>query len=833
MSKSFAWLIMGIWGVAAAGPPHASGLALPAPEGSTGAPTLLGPLQSLSVEAKLSGAGVELTEVRKYALTLYAGKTVTATFHSSVLGAATTDAPAISMAGQPVAGAMLGPDDADGVRRRLTLDLRDPTALRGIGQPLFVSDPVAIAVPANGVVEVRVVSRGPLVAEGTMQGLVVPVDWARPTVPNVDVKVTASSAAPMRALYSPFHALDVVRDGVNAARGSYAGHGVCTDLDLTVLFSSGEGLVHVDLLPFRYGDGEREDGTFLALVTPDPTPVISNVLPRDLALVIDTSGSMAGAKMTQAKQAVRGVLTGLRPADSFSLVSFATTVVSFQSAALVKATADNVQAALAFVDALTANGSTNIDDALRTGLGSLPADTGHPRYVVFLTDGQPTVGVTAVDTIVANVNARNEAGARVFSFGIGNDVNTMLLDRLARETAGDVIYVRPDQDVAVAVDAFFQQISDPVLADPQLDLAAFGAADLFPETLPDLFAGRTVTLLGRFANPGRAPLVLSGSRDGQPWSTTYDVALPDYALSTGYVPRIWALRQVARLLARIKEGNSDQALVDEVVRLATRYGVTTAYTTFTADSNGDVGIRYGAVPVTQTGAGAVDASSALRDYGMSGTVPVGGTPTAMPTSPTGTPTIVRYVSDRTLPPRGGYLTDTKLGATVTGGTDATDIVDLTFGSNAYFALARAEARYGAAGLLATSASVRFELLGRSFRVTDPRALPMGATEPPTESPATPAPGWQPTVAGSTGVISTVGTPPTRPDPVNDPLPPAVVADPAGAAAASDPDRGVSCSVAPHDGGPRGLLIALGFVVAAARRRRSAPPPRSHDSSRLP
>ncbi len=823
MSKSFAWfvvaVVVAVLGLGAARTAHATGLALPAPEGSTGAPTLLGPLQSLSVEAKLSGAGVELTEVRKYALTLYAGKTVTATFHSSVLGAATTDAPVVNVAGQPVTGAMLGPDDADGVRRRLTLDLRDPTALRGIGQPLFVSDPVAIAVPANGVVEIRVVSRGPLVAEGTMQGLVVPVDWARPTVPNVDVKVTASSAAPMRALYSPFHALDVVRDGVNGARGSYAGHGVCTDLDLTVLFSSGEGLVHVDLLPFRYGDGEREDGTFLALVTPDPTPVVSNVLPRDLALVIDTSGSMAGAKMTQAKQAVRGVLTGLRPADSFSLVSFATTVVSFQSAALVKATADNVQAALAFVDALTANGSTNIDDALRTGLGSLPADTGHPRYVVFLTDGQPTVGVTSVDTIVANVNARNEAGARVFSFGIGNDVNTMLLDRLARETAGDVIYVRPDQDVAVAVDAFFQQISDPVLADPQLDLAAFGASDLFPETLPDLFAGRTVTLLGRFANPGRASLVLSGSRDGQPWSTAYDVALPDYALSTGYVPRIWALRQVARLLARIKEGNSDQALVDEVVRLATRYGVTTAYTTFTADSNGDVAIRYGAVPVTQTGAGAVDASSALRDYGMSGTVPMGGTPTT-PTTPTGTPMVVRYVSDRTLPPRGGYLTDTKLGANATGGVDATDIVDLTFASDRYFALAQTEARYGAAALLATSASVRFELLGRSFRITNPGALPTGTTEPPPESPAPPAPGWQPTLGGDTGVISTVGTRPPRPDPVSDPLPPAVVSDPSGAAAAPDPDRGVSCRVGDaRDGGGGGLLLALAFVVAATRGRR--------------
>ncbi len=778
---------------------HATGLMmrLPPLEGAAPLPTRLGSLTALSVDAGLTPAGAAVSERRIYNLPLYTGGGATLTFYDSVTGPA---APSVVIGGWPATGRTLAPDEADALRRRLTEELRDPAPLRELGTPLFVTDPIDVTVPISNTVEVQVTTGVPLAPRGTMQGLALPIDWGRGSVATVDVKVAATSTAPLRALYSPYHELEVIRDGVNAAHAIYAGRNVCTDFDLTLLLSSGDGLVQLDMLPFR--TGSDEGGYFLALLTPDPTPVVSNVLPRDLVFVLDTSGSMSGAKMTQAKEALRGVLGMLRPADSFALVTFSDAVRSFESGASVAASADNVAAAVAFVDGLQAAGGTNINDALQTALGALPRGTGHPRYVVFLTDGQPTVGTTAIDAIATMAATSNaEVGARLFSFGIGNDVNTVLLDRLARDSAGDVIYIRPDQSVSVAVQAFFQQIADPVLSDPTVDLGALAAVDLFPDAMPDLFAGRTVTLFGRYGAPGQAAATLAGARAGQAWSATFDVTLPAYALDSGYVPRVWALRQVGRLLADIKQGDTSPLLVAEVIALASRFGITTNFTSFAANAEGDVALRYAGVPTEQSGSVAVDTSAALRDYGGGNAVQTSSNPAAAAT---------RYAADRTFVSQGGYLTDTKL-------TGAVGDVELTFASDRYFAFAAAEAAFGAGPLLAAGTNLRFELLGRSFRVTDGASLPKSVGELPPESPTIPEPLWRP-VPGVAAVSSTntpsAGT--MAPAPVSD-RPAAGLAQRGGCAC----DAATTNGAAPLPG-----LVALIAALALAAVARRARPRRS-------
>ena len=358
--------------------------------------------------------------------------------------------------------------------------------------------------------------------------------------------------------------------------------------------------------------------------------------------VLDTSGSMSGAKMTQAKEALRGVLRGLRAVDSFALVTFSDAVRSFQSTSRARASPPARTTSPPPSPSSTAcrpRAAPTSTTRSTTALATLPGETGHPRYVVFLTDGEPTVGTTGIDAIATMAQTNNaEIGARLFSFGIGNDVNTVLLDRLARDSAGDVIYIRPDQSVSVAVQSFWQQLADPVLSDPAIDFGALAAADLFPDVMPDLFAGRTVTLFGRYGTPGQAMVSLAGVRAGQAWSAAFDVTLPDYALDAGYVPRIWALRQVGRLLADIKQGNTDPLLVAQVMALATRFGVTTNFTTFAANAEGDVALRYAGVPTEQTGSVAVDTSSALRDYGSGSAVHDVEQPDRVP---------VRYAADRT------------------------------------------------------------------------------------------------------------------------------------------------------------------------------------------
>jgi MYXO-CTERM domain-containing protein len=758
----------------------------------------LGRLDSLSVDVHLGPTTAEIAQHRSYHLThLYTGGPVQLTFYDAVAGLAGATPPAITINGLPATGATLAVPDADAARRQLTRVLRDPAALRGLGTPLYATDAMVVQVPISNQVDVQITTTVPLATLGTMRGLVVPLDWSRSPIAQVDVKVTATSSAPLRALYSPYHELQVVRDSVDAAHASYAGRNVCTDFDLTLLVSSGEGLVHLDLLPFRYGAGEG--GYFLALVTPDPTPAVSNVLPRDLVFVLDTSGSMSGAKMTQAKEALRGVLQGLRPIDSFSLVTFSDAVRTFQSTsagASVAATPDNVAAAVALVDSLQAAGGTNIYDALKTALGTLPGGTGHPRYVVFLTDGVPTIGTTGIDAIATMAQTNNaEIGARLFSFGIGNDLNTVLLDRLARDSAGDVIYIRPDQSVALAVQSFWQQIADPVLSDPAVDLGAFAAADLFPDVMPDLFAGRTVTLFGRYGTPGQATVSLAGVRAEQAWNGAFEVTLPEYALDGGYVPRVWALRQVGRLLADIKQGNTDPLLATQVTALATRFGVTTNFTYFVANAEGDVALRYAGVPTEQTGSLAVDTSTALRDYGSGSAV----TTSSNPSLP------VRYAADRTFAAQGGYLTDTKL-------TGSDVHVDLTFGSDRYFAFAEAEAAFGAGDLLAAGTNVRFELLGRTFRVTDSAALPRSVGGLPPESPAVPDPVWRPAAGPTTAVAGTSTSGPIAPPtPVTDDSTPGL-AGRAGCACSAGNERGAT---------PICGLALLAVLALRARRKRSA------------
>ena len=198
----------------------------------------LGRLDSLSVDVRLGPSTAEITQQRSYALnSMYAGAPVELTFYDSVTGPAGTAPPAITINGLPVTGTTLAVADADAARRRLTRLLGDPTALRGLGTPLYATDAMVVQVPTTNVIDVRITTTVPLAMLGTMRGLVVPLDWSRLPVAKVDVKVTATTAAPLRALYSPYHELQVVRDDVGAAHASYTGHNVCTDFDLTLLVS--------------------------------------------------------------------------------------------------------------------------------------------------------------------------------------------------------------------------------------------------------------------------------------------------------------------------------------------------------------------------------------------------------------------------------------------------------------------------------------------------------------------------------------------------------------------------------------------------------------------
>ena len=203
--------------------------------------------------------------------------------------------------------------------------------------------------------------------------------------------------------------------------------------------------------------------------------------------------------------------------------------------------------------------------------------------IIFLTDGLPTAGVTDVDKIAENVAKAAPKNVRLFPFGVGYDVNTVLLDTLASQNRGASAYVKPEENIEDSVSSFYAKVGQPVLTDLKLDLGAARAYDVYPNPLPDLFAGSQLVLAGRYRGDGSVTITLSGVSGDKEARFTYTGDFPKSSLLDPSVARLWATRKVGYLLTQIRLHGADKELVNEIVDLATRFGIVTPYTSFLVD----------------------------------------------------------------------------------------------------------------------------------------------------------------------------------------------------------------------------------------------------------
>lgn len=687
-------------------------------ETTEGGPVETSRLESLTVEIVLTGSHAKYAQVieRRYYLTQlpqsYEGP-FTATFQHSLPADATLGG--LEVNGVEQTPQRLQERDAETARRALVKALGDPAPLRELGYDLIVGEPLTM-VDYPEPVEVVLTYGLDMDPHGTMYGLELPVDWDRRNVGSLSITVDDDVKTPARFLYGAYQDLTETETGA-----SHYGYGAPTDRPIVILSAPSKDPVQLDVLPFRYSDAEP--GSFMAFLSAKEQTE-QQAMPRDIVLAIDRSGSMEGEKLAQAKTAFTGVLDALNPEDTFAVVTFAGTISTVFQAA-VPATPEHIDQAKSFVAEIIADGGTNISGALDESFDALPTQPGVPRYVVLLTDGQPTEGEESVDGIVDLVRTWNEVGARLFSFGVGHDVNTTLLEKLAKETSGEAFYIQPGFSVDTAIASFFEQIQAPALTDPQLDLSAFGVSDRYPESLPDIFSGQAVTLLGRYSKPGTATVALSGYAGGELTGYAFELSMPAYDVREGYVPGVWATRHVGTLLHQVKLVGAEPAIIEEALATAERYGVVTPFTHYVPDDLGNSTMSYSDVPRDEVGSQAVQTSAALDEF-ENGT-----------SASTGTGPDVRYHRDRVLPLTEGAYHDSTL-------PDAPQWVDVHFASDAFFELASAEAEHGMAGFLAVGTQVRFELLGRHIRVTDPALVPEGGSLPSEVSvvpaPLTPDPG---------------------------------------------------------------------------------------------
>jgi len=484
----------------------------------------------------------------------------------------------MDIGGRQVEAELLSADKARKIYEDIVRKMRDPALLEYAGRYVFKVR--IFPIEPNSHKHVTLSYSQVLNADAGLVGYLYPLNTekfsSRP-IPEVSVNVEITSKQPLKSIYSPSHAVNIKRDGPYHATVKYEVMDALPDTDFALYFAPEKDELGVNLVAHKVSD---EEGAFLLLASPGLDVDDSKILPKDVAFVLDTSGSMAGQKIQQAKKALQFCVENLNDGDRFEVLRFSTEVEPLFNK-LVDATAANRDQATKFINRLHASGGTAIDDALQQALALRPGGGDRPFVVIFLTDGMPTVGNSDEDQIVANVKQASSGHTRVFCFGIGTDVNTHLLDKITEETRAASQYVLPDEDLEVKVSNFFARIKEPVLANPTIKFTGdVRVSKFYPSPLPDLFRGDQLVLVGRYTGSGDSAVVLEGSVAGAKRQFTYEVTFPKHSDENEFIPKLWATRRVGYLLDEIRLHGENAELRDEVTELARQYGIVTPYTAY-------------------------------------------------------------------------------------------------------------------------------------------------------------------------------------------------------------------------------------------------------------
>ena len=626
--------------------------------------------------------------------------------------------------GEKLEGQILDKDQARRIYEDIVRRRKDPALLEYVGRNAFQAR--IFPIPPNGERRVELEYSQVLSMEGGLVKYVYPLDTerfsARP-LEEVAISVELHSNEPIKAIYSSSHQVAVDRRGEYNATVGYEEYDVLPDRDFELYYTISAEDFGLNLLSYRQPD---EDGFFLLLVAPKVEVDKREVVAKDVILVLDTSGSMRGEKLAQAKGALEFVLDNLNDEDRFNVIAFSTGVRQY--ATRLQPTEERSEA-LYFVRQLEAVGGTDINRALLEAVAQ--AGEERPTLIIFLTDGLATEGVVATDQIIANVAQEATETARIFTFGVGDDVNTILLDTLAQSHRGASAYVRPGQSIEEEVSAFYAKVSSPLLADLHLDFGEVHIEDAYPYPLPDLFAGTQLVLVGRYRQGGFTTVTLEGEVNGRlQWFAYGDLHFRDEG-GESFIPRLWATRKIGYLLSQIRLHGESRELVDEIVSLSVRYGIITPYTSFLVEETEKALTEAGrqiivekevqimATPAPAFGAGAVEKSIAQESLRGADTVSA---PAAAE---------VKHVGDKAFVLYDGVWTDTLYEP------DRMETAKVGFGTDGYFDLLAARPEWGKYFALGQHVIVVLE--GQAYEVTEGDYEPALPVLSPVEGPTEPSP----------------------------------------------------------------------------------------------
>jgi len=473
------------------------------------------------------------------------------------------------------------------VRRNL-----DPALLEWIGTGMFKTS--VFPVPPGAERKVNLRYNQLLRKDGHVTDFLFPLSTAKYTsapVEQVSIEASIESTVAIKSVYSPTHAIEVKRSDDRHATIRFEVKNQVPATDFRLFYDVAKGEVGASVLSYR--PETSDDGYFLLLASPQFKAKSAERPAKTTIFVVDRSGSMSGKKMDQAKEALKFVLNNLRQGDTFNIIAYDSSVESFRPE-LQKYDDETRKAALGFIEGLYAGGSTNIDGALGTALNMIQ-DAKRPSYVIFLTDGLPTAGETNEAKIVDRARQQNKHRTRVVNLGVGYDVNSRLLDRLARANYGQSEFVRPDEDLEVHVSRLHNRISAPVMTDVKVEVDVEKAKTedgppvnrVYPRDVYDLFEGEQLVLVGRYKRPGDAKIVVQGKVGDRVSKFDFPAELTEKSKDESYafVEKLWAMRRIGEIIDEMDLKGKNDELIQELVALSTKHGILTPYTSFLADEN--------------------------------------------------------------------------------------------------------------------------------------------------------------------------------------------------------------------------------------------------------
>lgn len=493
--------------------------------------------------------------------------------------------------GKEFTGRLMKKEEARATYEAIVRRRKDPALLEYMGRGLFQTSVFPIPPNAERTVEIRYQQL--LRKDNGLVDFLLPIGtnkhMSRP-VENLNIAVRINATDQIRTVYSPSHEVNIDRPNDKTAVCKMTLTNVRAPDDFRLMYGTQNGLVGMNVISYR--PSNSEDGYFLLLASPELKRDESKTVPKSVIFVLDRSGSMNGKKIDQARGALKYFLNRLNKKDTFNIVAYDSAVESFKPE-LQRADGKVLQEALGFADGIFAGGSTNIDSALKTSLGMLKAK-GHPSYVMFLTDGLPTVGTRDERQIASGAKSANLVGARLFNFGVGFDVNSRLLDRLSRDHRGQSVYVRPNEDIEAHVASLYNRIGSPLLTDIGVDIEfdreskpsdPKPIARMYPKQLTDLFYGEQLVIVGRYRKGGAAKVTLTGHFGGDQKKFTFGADFVDRSAdeSNGFVEKLWAVRRVGEIIDELDLHGQNKELVNELVQLSIKHGILTPYTSFLAD----------------------------------------------------------------------------------------------------------------------------------------------------------------------------------------------------------------------------------------------------------